>query len=121
MMTGTDLPPREMIGAVVLIFGEEGDLPPPAEAARTVVAAHQRYSDATLTLAVSGFDDDPRKVCDIPEAKDFYAGLMRILALCPWAKSLAKAIDDTSMTIMALCADALPRERVVFVPKGEDA
>jgi hypothetical protein len=101
-------------GAIVLFLGEAGDLPPPAEAARTVVAAHLCHPHAILTLAIGGFDDDPREVCDIPEAKAFYAGLAAALAEYPCAESLTKALDLASTAVLALCAGWLPRDEVVF-------
>jgi hypothetical protein len=112
----SDLPPPEDVDQIMLELGTSGDLPTPAEAARTVIAAHRRYPDAIITLMLAGFDDDPREVCDIPEARDFFAGLLPFLAQCSCADSLADALDTASVAIMALCAGVLERDQVVFVP-----
>lgn len=84
--------------AVLVLLGTAGDLPPPAEAAETVVTAHQLYPRATLTLGIDGYDDDPREVIDIPEARAFYAGLAEALATGPLRRHPRRrarpAIDD---------------------------
>jgi hypothetical protein len=116
MTDSSDLPPPDKVNHIMLELGEAGDLPPPFEAAVTIIQAHQLYPDAIITLMLSGFADDPREVCDIPEARDFFAGLLPILAQCPWAESLADALDTGSVAIMVLCAGVLERDQVVFVP-----
>jgi hypothetical protein len=119
-----DPPLPDDVGALVLVLGEAGALPPPAEAVGSVIAAHQTYPGVPITLAIGGFDDDPRPVCEIPEAKAFYAGLAAALDQTPWAEAVVTALDPTSQGVLALCAGWLPRDEVEFVsgpptPRGE--
>jgi hypothetical protein len=114
MTDQSDLPPTGEVDQIMLELGTAGSLPSPEDAARTVMIAHRRYPDALLTLMLGGFDDDPREIVDIPEARAFFAELFAILVQCPCAESLGDAIAPVSVVIMAICAGVLSRDRVVF-------
>jgi hypothetical protein len=117
----TGLPPLGGVDQILVLLADAGDLSSPAEAAATVVAAHQRHPDAVLTLMVSGYDDDEREIPDIPEAREFYAGVAEAIGEYPCAEDLVMALDSASATILAVCAGWIARDQVVFVREGDEA
>jgi hypothetical protein len=72
-------------------------------AAEIVIMAMRRYPFADLHLMISGFDDDPREVWDIPEAKDYFemfVGAMFVLNAPP---VMEWRMDKSTMGVIAMC------------------
>jgi hypothetical protein len=72
-------------------------------AAEIVIMAMRRYPFADLHLAVSGFDDDPREVWDIPETKEYFemfVGAMFVLHAPPVSEW---RLDQATMGVIAMC------------------
>lgn len=70
----------------------------------TLVWMHTR-ADATHILSVSGYDDDPREVWDIPEVKAFFAEFACVV----W-RGLRRSIrewrlDPPTLGVVAMCID----------------
>jgi len=58
-------------GAVVFVAGERGQWGDPAEVAADFVKLARANPKAELTVCVSGYEDDPRELFDVPEVVDF--------------------------------------------------
>jgi hypothetical protein len=76
MTTMPDDGERTMVN---LVIGERGALT--RRAARNAARAYQRsaarYPKAMMYVSIAGYDNDPRELWDIPEARDYF---------CRWAK-----------------------------------
>jgi hypothetical protein len=59
--------------AILMVIGSKGDLSArrAGESAVSVKLIAERYPDASLSLHIDGFDDDPRELWEIPEAARF--------------------------------------------------
>jgi len=74
--------------AILMVIGGKSDLSAKRaiESAEQVKVIAEYYPDASLSLHLDGFDDDPRELWDIPEAARFirqFAGWLHRLGLPP--------------------------------------
>jgi hypothetical protein len=73
------------------------------EMASAPAMAHTRYPDAPILLSLSGYDQDPRSIWDIPEAADYVRAYARAAGLYDWHSSLWKALDETTRGLLIAC------------------
>ena len=89
-------------------IGERGNPRPndSMDAARGFLGGLARYPNAERAIMLDGYDDDPREIWEIPEAKrqvlDFVANLY---ALAPELQPKDWKLDDVSNGLVMMCLD----------------
>lgn len=110
-------------GLVMIEIGGKGHLDEHTllEMASAPAMAHAQYPAAPILLSLSGYDQDPRSIWDIPEAADYVRAYARAAGLCDWRSSLFKALDETTAGLLIAC-DAINKPHpftVNIVPDPE--
>jgi hypothetical protein len=95
---------------VVIEFGGAGHLDDRTlqEMCSAPAMVHAQYPDAPIVLSLSGFDDDPRSLWDIPEAAAYIRAYARAAKLTDWRGPLFQALDETSRGLLVAC-DAIDK------------
>jgi hypothetical protein len=72
--------------------------------ATAMLMALERYPFAEFSILLGGYDDDPREIWDIPEAKKYFQDFMSAMdaLCCPPLKEWR--LDDASWGVLAMCA-----------------
>lgn len=77
----------------------------------------QRWPDARVQFALPGFDEDPRELVDIPEARRFLRQMGETLALYSERPGqLITRLDYGNVAILAVCMGIVPRSAYVVEP-----
>lgn len=117
-----DLPPGDVDMLACEIAGKGDPVSRAVQTADWVSIAARTKPGAVLSLSVSGFDDDPREVPDIPEAAALFKAFgERLVALdcVEGGQLLFQRLDAISRTIMLVCMGIVPRSEVRIVEYTE--
>jgi hypothetical protein len=69
----------------------------------TFALAQKRYPEAEFALVIGGFDDDPREVWDIPEAKHFFQVFLGAAKRMIPGTIFDWRLDTTTLGVVAMC------------------
>jgi hypothetical protein len=94
-------------GVVFLEVGMKGDLTPhrATRAAATILMVAATSPEATMTVMIGGYDNDPRELWDIPEAAAWVKLLAEMICMKGHHLDDFRFVDDT-MAMFALCTGA---------------
>ena len=118
----TDLPDSLRNPAVVVLeIGDPGRLSRryAAEMARLIHHAAHQCPDATLVVTLGGFDDDPRSLWDIREARKFLKAWAAEAGIRDWWHPLVMRLSVGTIALLAKCGAFAPGHP--FVPMINDA
>jgi hypothetical protein len=105
----------------LMIIGGKGDLSEMRahEVAGSVALAIQRMQPVDIVeFAIDGFDDDPREVWEIPEARDYFVTFAKRLAAL---RVDSERILPQSMDTIRACAAARAGRTITVSGTQEDA
>ncbi len=98
------------IRAIFVQIGEAGDLTcaRASAAATAIMDARRIYPDATLSLCLNGYDDDPREIWQVPEAKAFVRRVMAEVFAALGRDTMDRLnLDPPSYALVGVCLGAL--------------
>jgi hypothetical protein len=98
------------IGTIIAQIGERGALTSDraSVAATAIVDARRIYPDATLTLCMDGYDDDPREIWQVPEAKAFVRRVMAEVFAALGRDAMDRLnLDPQTNALVGVCLGAL--------------
>ena len=89
---------------LVVQIGDVGSLTCDAAftAANFVIKASRLYQDSIIHIYLTGFDDDPREIWEIPEAKDYVRSFWRALK-AEGADPSGINFADHSLALLGVC------------------
>jgi hypothetical protein len=96
---------EDEVALVAIEIGVRGDLTLGA-VAQSVMAfalAQKRYPEAEFALVIGGYDDDPREVWDIPEAKHFFRVFLGAAKRMIPGTMFDWRFDTTTQGVVAMC------------------
>jgi len=110
-------------GVIVIEIGGRGhlgdDVLREMQAAPALTHAHS--PEAPISLTLGGYDDDPRPICQIPEAAAYVRRYAAGAGLSDWRGELFLALDDSTKGLLILCgAIAEPHPFTVNVISNEE-
>jgi hypothetical protein len=62
-----------------------------------------KYPKSIIVLQIAGYDDDPREVWQIEEARDYYKRWARFAGLTSSTAAQATPLHDVSFGVLAIC------------------
>lgn len=73
------------------------------QAGRWLATVAAKEPHGPLVLRMEGFDDDPRSLWDIPEAKSYLLRCVRAAGLTDWRSPLTRRMSRGSLVLLAMC------------------
>jgi hypothetical protein len=87
------------------LIGARGELT--RQAARSAAKAFRKIAakgpKALVHIMIAGYDDDPREIADIPEAREYVCRWARFAAIDSIAAAQASPLNDDSVGVLAAC------------------
>jgi len=104
----------------LIVIGENGNLTEFTARQRakpTALAINQMHADEVVELAIYGFDDDPREIWHIPEARDYFIAFVE--EMLKHHVDLGRILPQSLMTVKA-CQAARAGKPVITTGTVED-
>ena len=123
-LSAAEEPSTPPCGLVVWDIDTSEGLTPDAavKAAYGMAVAARRYPGALLSVSLAGFDDDPRELVDIPEARDLLHWLGRGLEFfSEQPGELHGRLLEDHAALLAVCMGRLLRQALIFEPRSSVA
>lgn len=118
------------VGTIIVELGRRGELTAEwrDQAVAAMLIARERFPDATLEIAVGGYDDDPRELWQIDEARAHVADVMRHVISSLDPPDFTKLnLGPTSDALVGVCIGAVhlvgrdPRTGAYLFKRRSDA
>lgn len=110
-------------GEIMIVeFGRRGDLTDEQsnEAAEFMVRVARVRPNILISIAVGGFDNDPRRVTDIPECADHFRRLYLALKnLGPEGDAVFAQLETQSRALLKIAMGYAPRGSLIIKPEGD--